>query len=119
MHGMGKFVERGFKWGLGKEETDAQNSLLGVVELERKVLPLRLILLDRVQRLAVAVDDFEVFLARRGLPNELARLEVPLVGRVVCRLVPDVLLQSFSICNIRHRSLMSVHSYSSRSIGMR
>jgi hypothetical protein len=71
------------------------NSLLGVVELERKVLPLRLILLNRVQRLAVAVDDLEVFLARRGLPNELARLEVPLVGRVVCRLVPDVLCAKF------------------------
>lgn len=74
--------------------------LLGVVELEGKVLPLRLVHGDRVQRLSVAVEDLEVVLVTRRLADDLSGLEHDLVRRVVGRLMPHVLPKiSFPSCS--------------------
>lgn len=65
--------------------------LLVVVELDGKVLPIRLVNSNIVQTLATAIQDLEVALVGGGPTDDLAGLELDLVGRVVCRLVPDIL----------------------------
>ena len=67
------------------------NSLLGVVELERKVLPRRLIRGRREQLLVGLVEDLEGVLVDAGVGEEGAVLELDLVAGEVGALMPDVL----------------------------
>jgi hypothetical protein len=82
--------QRDILWSSYGEWTRS-NSLLVVVQGDGKVLPVLLVDRDRVEAVAVAVQDLEVALVGAGLANDSAGLELDLVRRVVGRLVPDVL----------------------------
>jgi hypothetical protein len=66
------------------------NVLLGVVELEGKVLPLLVVDGNVPDLLASTVEDLEVVLLARGVVDQSADLELDLVVGVVGGLVPDV-----------------------------
>ena len=76
--------------------------VLGVVELDSKVLPLRLVCGSRVQLLVVLVQDLELVLVGSALADESAGLELDLVSGVVCFLVPDVLYLLASCFSLPH-----------------
>jgi hypothetical protein len=67
------------------------NLILRVVELDSKVLPLRLVHSSSVHLLVVLVKELELVLVGAALADKGASLKLDLVGRVVCFLVPDVL----------------------------
>jgi hypothetical protein len=83
---------RVMKWmGQRGEERDG---LLVVVELDGEILPVRLVNSNVVQTLALAIKDLEVALIGGGSADDLAGLELDLVGGVVCCLVPNILYAS-------------------------
>ena len=89
--------------------------LLVVVQLDGKVLPVGLINGNRVQRLPTAIQDLEVILITSRLANDLSSPELDLVGRVIGRLMPNILFSISSNCSPTKYYIDSPNTHASNS----